>query len=209
MNDHYFSSQPHTASKPRTITVRLAGRDVDVTTDAGVFSPSRLDPGTAVLLKNLPAPPAGDILDLGCGWGPISLQAGLEARDDETDVRVWALDVNERSLSLTRENAKAAGLTSITPVLAQDIPDSVQFSAIWSNPPIRVGKDVLHELLLTWLPRLVPGGEAWLVVSKNLGADSLATWMSANLPGSWDVRREASSKGFRVLVVRKLEAPEV
>lgn len=141
--------------------------------------------------------------------GPISLQAGLEARDDDTEVRVWALDVNERSLSLTRENAKAAGLTSVTPVLAQNIPDSVQFSAIWSNPPIRVGKDVLHELLLTWLPRLVPGGEAWLVVSKNLGADSLATWMSENLPGAWDVRREASAKGFRVLVVRKLEVPEV
>ena len=204
MNDHYFSSQPHTASKPRTITVRLAGRDVDVTTDAGVFSPSRLDPGTAVLLKNLPVPPAGDILDLGCGWGPISLQAGLEARDDDTDVRVWALDVNERSLSLTRENAKAAGLTSITPVLAQDIPDSVQFSAIWSNPPIRVGKDVLHELLLTWLPRLVPGGEAWLVVAKKLGADSLLTWLRGELGDAYAVERTTTSKGFRILRIERL-----
>ena len=94
-------------------------------------------------------------------------------------------------------------------MLAQDIPDSVQFSTIWSNPPIRVGKDVLHDLLLTWLPRLVPGGEAWLVVSKNLGADSLATWMVENLPGGWDVRKEASAKGFRVLVVTKPEDPEV
>lgn len=209
MNDHYFSSQPQVASKPRTLTVRLAGRDVDVTTDAGVFSPTRLDPGTSVLLKNLPEPPAGNILDLGCGWGPISLQAALEARDDNTDVRVWALDINERSLALTRDNAQALGLTSISPVIAQDIPDDIEFSAIWSNPPIRVGKEVLHELLLTWLPRLTPGGEAWLVVSKNLGADSLATWIAQNLPAGWDVRKEASAKGFRVLVVTRPASPEV
>ena len=154
-----------------------------------------------MLLKHVPRPAAGDLLDLGCGWGPISLQAGLEAREDGTDVTVWALDVNERSLGLTAQNARDLGLESIRPVTAADIPAEVRFSQIWSNPPIRVGKEVLHELLLTWLPRLLPGGEAWLVVSKNLGADSLASWLRDELGAGWSVEKAASAKGFRVLVV--------
>lgn len=207
MNDHYFSTSPATASTPRTITVKLAGRQVDVTTDAGVFSPTRLDPGTQVLLKKLPEPPAGNILDLGCGWGPISVQAALEAQDTGAEVVVWALDVNPRSLELTRLNAAAVGVDSIRAVTAEQIPPDVEFSTIWSNPPIRVGKEVLHELLLTWLPRLVPGGQAWLVVSKNLGADSLMAWLADALAThhgeGWSVAKVASAKGFRVIVVTK------
>lgn len=207
MNDHYFSPDPHSVSAPRTIPVRLAGRDLEVTTDAGVFSPHRVDLGTQVLLKRLPSPPAGDILDLGCGWGPISVQAALEARDDGTDVRVWALDVNARSLELTAKNAADLRLDAIRPVTAEFIPAEVSFAAIWSNPPIRVGKEALHDLLLTWLPRLVPGGQAWLVVSKNLGADSLITWLDERLNAEygtgWSVRKEASAKGYRVIVVTK------
>ena len=79
------------------------------------------------------------------------------------------------------------------------MPDDVRFAAIWSNPPIRVGKEALHELLLRWLPRLADGGEAQLVVGKNLGADSLQRWLADALPVT--VERTASAKGFRVLRV--------
>ncbi|OFS26611.1 class I SAM-dependent methyltransferase [Brevibacterium sp. HMSC07C04] len=199
MSEHYFSSTPNAQSRPRSLQVCLAGHDLTVTTDSGVFSPGRVDKGTAVLLDHLPEVPCGNVLDLGCGWGPIALHAGLSARDAGTSTRVWALDVNERSLQLTKKNAAEAGLNSIRPVTAEQIPDDVRFDAIWSNPPIRVGKDVLHELLLTWLPRLKPGGQALLAVAKKLGSDSLQIWMQENLPEGFTVSRAASSKGFRVL----------
>nr|WP_213018601.1 methyltransferase [Brevibacterium sp. RIT 803] len=181
--------------------MNLASHEVTVETVSGTFSPTRLDLGTAVLLRHLPVPEPGDILDLGCGWGPISLDAALSAEDAEVDVRVWALDVNSRSLDATAKNAKRLGLKSIRPVTAEEIPSDLQFSAIRSNPPIRVGKEALHELLTTWLPRLAPGGRADLVVSKNLGADSLQKWLIETLGSGFSVVRTGSSKGYRVLTV--------
>ena len=85
----------------------------------------------------------------------------------------------------------------------------LRFDTIWSNPPIRVGKEVLHEILLTWLPRLAPEGEAYLVVQKNLGSDSLQKWLDAKLdelyPGEFEVSRYATAKGFRILQVYRYE----
>ncbi|GAA4285013.1 methyltransferase [Brevibacterium daeguense] len=203
MTDHYFSEMPDVEAQPRRITVRLAGRDVEVTTASGVFSPGRLDLGTQVLLRAVPAPPPGDLLDLGSGWGPIALQAGLEAQDAGVGVRIWALDVNRRSLGLTEENAHALGLDSIRPVTPDQVPENLEFDAIWSNPPIRVGKEVLHDLLTTWLPRLRRGGEAWLVVSKNLGADSLRKWIEETLGDAFTATKHSSAKGFRVILIRR------
>jgi len=77
-------------------------------------------------------------------------------------------------------------------------PEAV-FDTIWSNPPIRVGKAALHDLLGAWLPRLAPAGEAWLVVQRHLGADSLAVWLADQ--GWGEVEKVASAKGFRVLRV--------
>nr|WP_216629911.1 methyltransferase [Brevibacterium renqingii] len=183
--------------------LELAGHEVTVETVSGTFSPTRLDLGTAVLLRHLPEPPPGDVLDLGCGWGPIALHTALEARDAEVDLRVWALDVNSRSLETTAANARRLGLESIRTVTAEEIPAEVEFTAIRSNPPIRIGKEALHELLETWLPRLAPGGRADLVVSKNLGADSLQKWIAGMLGDGFEVVRTGSSKGFRVLTVHR------
>ncbi|MBL0888526.1 class I SAM-dependent methyltransferase [Myceligenerans indicum] len=194
-HDHYFSAQPASAADLRTLTVRIAGREVEVEVAAGVFSPGGIDKGTRVLLEEVPAPPDGELLDLGCGWGPLSLTMASE----RPHARVWAVDVNERALDLVRRNAERLGLTNIRAVTPDQVPDDVRFSALWSNPPIRVGKVVLHELLGRWLPRLAPGADAWLVVQKNLGADSLARWITDELGLS--TTRAASSKGFRVLRV--------
>lgn len=196
--DHYFSTRPASAPERRTVPVRLAGRDLEVVTAAGVFSPGRVDLGTQVLLRSAPPPPAtGDLLDLGCGWGPIALSLALRS----PSARVWAVDVNERALDLVRANAARHGLTTVTASQPQDVPDDVRFAAIWSNPPIRVGKPALHALLRAWLPRLAPGAAAHLVVQRNLGADSLHAWLAAQWPGTLDVTRAASAKGFRVLAV--------
>ncbi|WP_456846114.1 class I SAM-dependent methyltransferase [Cellulomonas sp. P5_C6] len=196
-HDHYFTAQPASPDERRLLRVRLAGRDVEVETAGGIFSPDHVDLGTRVLLEHVPAPPAeGDLLDLGCGWGPIALTLALES----PGARVWAVDVNERALDLTRRNAERLGATNVRAVTPDGVPDDVAFAAIWSNPPIRVGKEALHAMLTLWLGRRAPGGEAQLVVGKNLGADSLQRWIAAELGVVVD--RTASAKGFRVLAVR-------
>ncbi|MBM6398938.1 class I SAM-dependent methyltransferase [Phycicoccus sonneratiae] len=195
-HDHYFTAAPASDGERRPLRVRLAGRDVEVEVAGGVFSPGGLDKGTRVLLDEAPAPPpTGTFLDLGCGWGPVALTLGLRS----PGATVWAVDVNERALDLCRRNAAALGLTGVRAGVAADVPAEARFDLIWSNPPIRVGKAVLHDLLRTWLPRLAPGGRASLVVQKNLGSDSLQRWVEAEL--GMPCRRLTSVKGFRVLEV--------
>jgi 16S rRNA (guanine1207-N2)-methyltransferase len=197
-NDHYFTAQPASPDERRDVRVHLAGRDVEVQTAGGVFSPGHVDLGTEVLLRSVPAPPTtGDLLDLGCGWGPLALSLALAS----PDATVWAVDVNERALDLVRRNAERLGCPNVVAVRPDDVPPDLRFAALWSNPPIRVGKEALHELLLRWLPRLAIGAQAHLVVGKNLGADSLQHWIADQLGAQGDVERTASAKGFRVLRV--------
>jgi len=199
-NEHYFSGTPESELKLRSIQATIAGRAVDLTTANGVFSPERVDAGTRVLLSSVPAPPpGGNLLDLGCGWGPIALSLAA----DSPHATVWAVDVNERALDLVRRNADVMGLSNVNAVLPQDVPASLEFMTIWSNPPIRVGKNELHSMLQMWMPRLSPGADAWLVVQKNLGSDSLHRWMDDEFASSLTVTRAATNKGYRVLRVRK------
>ncbi len=196
--DHYFTAAPASDPELRDLTVTLAGERRTVRVASGVFSPGGLDKGTAVLLAEAPPPPAaGTFLDLGCGWGPVALTLALRS----PAATVYAVDVNERAVDLAARNAAALGLEGIRPGPPDGIPEDVGFDLIWSNPPIRVGKAALHDLLLTWLPRLVPGGRAYLVVAKNLGSDSLQRWLGEALGPGWTVGRHASAKGFRVIEV--------
>jgi len=203
-SDHYFTAAPASPENLRTIRVSLAGREVDVTTAGGVFSPDRLDAGTAVLLANMPpVPPGGNLLDLGSGWGPITLSMALAA----PHATVWAVDVNERALDLVRRNAAALGLTNVNASLPEDVPADVTFRTIRSNPPIRVGKNELHGLLERWIPRLDERSDAWLVVQRNLGADSLQRWIAATFQPGYSVFRTTTGKGYRVLKVRRHGTP--
>ncbi|WP_425844118.1 class I SAM-dependent methyltransferase [Agrococcus sp. TSP3-2-1] len=197
MSDHYFSPDPAAPESVRTLRVPIAGREREMVTAAGVFSGDRLDVGTAVLLDAVPAPPArGELLDLGCGWGPIAASLALRS----PDARVWAVDVNARALSLVERNAELLSLSNIVPSMPERVPADVRFDAIWSNPPIRIGKRQLHELLETWIPRLAPGATAWLVVQKHLGADSLLRWLQERFDG-FDVERADSRKTYRIIAV--------
>lgn len=197
---HYFNAEPGVPDVRRPLAVVLDGRELTLRTSAGIFSPDGVDKGTAVLLAEAPDPaPEGNLLDIGCGWGPIALTLALRS----PRAQVYAVDVNTRSLSLTQENARLAGLGNVHASLPEDVDPSLRFGTIWSNPPIRIGKQALHELLLLWLPRLAIGGEAWLVVQKNLGADSLSRWLAEELGGAYDVDRPATSKGFRLLRVTR------
>ena len=197
-SDHYFTANPQAPARPTTVAFTVGGREYELTAAGGVFSAGRLDPGTSVLLRKAELPAgAGTLLDLGCGYGPIACVLATQA----PRASVYAVDVNERALELTRTNAAAIGAGDrVRAAKPDDVPADVVFDEIWSNPPIRVGKEELHGLLLRWLPRLAPDGRAWLVVARHLGADSLATWLVGQ---GYDVHRHASQQGFRVLVVRK------
>ncbi len=193
---HYFET-PVSRSE-RLIPMSLWGHEVMMTSARGVFSAAGLDQGTAVLLRSLPAPvQATRLLDLGCGIGPIAVALATACPDAE----VTAVDVNDLAVELTQRNAEAAGVGDRVRAARPDqIDPDDRFDEIWSNPPIRIGKEALHQLLRTWLPRLTSSGTARLVVARNLGADSLASWLVSE---GWCVARTASSKGFRVLSVTR------
>jgi 16S rRNA G1207 methylase RsmC len=198
-SEHYFSETPGSDYKLKEIQVVIDGASVTVQTAGGIFSPDHIDQGTAVLLNHLDeAPQGGNVLEIGCGWGPIALS--LAKRSPKA--LIWAVDVNERSLELTKANAQRLGLENIRVCKPEEVPADLTFDGIWSNPPIRVGKDVLHGLMLHWLPRLNVDADAYLVVQKNLGADSLHRWLEAELPSNFSTIRVDSAKSFRVLRVR-------
>lgn len=190
---HYFDERPGVASDLVVVDVVLADVAFTLATDRGVFSHGHVDSGTLLLLQQAPTPAAtGDLLDLGCGAGPIAV--ALAKRSPAATV--WAVDVNERARDLTAANAARNGLDNVRVVAPDGVPDEVVFSTIWSNPPIRIGKDALHELLLAWLGRLTPDGDAVLVVQKHLGADSLQRWLGEH---GHPTERIASRAGFRLL----------
>ncbi|MFI6908658.1 class I SAM-dependent methyltransferase [Nonomuraea sp. NPDC050394] len=194
---HYFSERPDTSHKPGSVSLVLPDLHLRLETDSGVFSPERVDLGTKILLESVPPPPQdGDLLDLGCGYGPIALTMATRA----PGATVWAVDVNRRSLELTERNAQAAGLYKVRPIHIDDVPDDVKFRAIWSNPAIRIGKPALHAMLTRWLSRLTPDGAAHLVVQKHLGSDSLQRWLGEQ---GWQASREASRAAYRILKVTR------
>ena len=198
MDEHYFSADPAVPFRRVPVRAEVWGRVLSLVSGSGVFAQGRLDAGTAVLFRETRPPTRGRVfLDLGCGYGVIA--AALATHRPEAEV--WAVDVNQRAVALAGENAAALGLADrLRAVTPEQVPEDVRFDEIWSNPPIRIGKEALHELLLTWLPRLAEGGRAVLVVGKNLGADSLQRWLGGQ---GWPTTRLASAKGFRVLEVRR------
>ncbi len=198
MDEHYFTADPSVAFKRAPVHASVWGQELDLVSGSGVFAQGRVDIGTAILFRETEPPAPGRILDLGCGYGLIGLAAA--AAVPEADVT--AVDVNERAVLLANENAVSLGVADRFRAVTPDaVAADATYDEIWSNPPIRIGKEALHELLLTWLPRLAPGGRAVMVVGKNLGADSLQRWLGEQ---GYPTVRLASAKGFRVLETRRL-----
>jgi 16S rRNA (guanine1207-N2)-methyltransferase len=192
---HYFDQQPSAASAPRHVELWLPDLSLTLTTDRGVFGHGQIDPGSKLLLLEAPALPAsGTFLDLGCGFGTLAVPMALRS----PDAIVWAIDINERARQLCVANAEANGATNVRVAEPEDVPESLTFDRIWSNPPIRIGKPALHALLQRWLARLRTDAHAVLVVHRHLGADSLHRWLEEQ---HYPTERLASSSGYRVLRV--------
>ncbi|MFA5774368.1 MAG: methyltransferase [Ilumatobacteraceae bacterium] len=203
-DEQYFARQPKSKSTlsrdgatnhDRRDTWRVGTTQLHLVTDSGVFSRHGIDPGTHVLIENAPHPPkTGTFLDLGCGSGALALTMATHS----PMATVWAVDINERAVSLTRLNADSNHIRNVHAVGPEGIPADTTFDLIWSNPPIRVGKKELHNLLSLWLVRLAEDGQAWLVVNRNLGSDSLVKWLKEL---GYEVERHTSKRGYRVIRV--------
>jgi len=206
-DEQYFTTQPQVASVAHTkqqnfAVLRVADRELTIGTDRGVFSRKGIDQGTMVLLESAARPPStGNFLDLGCGAGPIALTLAAYS----PNATVYAIDINDRARELTDSNAQRNRLANVVTCAPNEIDDVIQFDVLWSNPPIRIGKQELHALLLTWLSRLSTTGEAWLVINRNLGSDSLVVWLTEQ---GYATERLTSKRGFRVLRVTPKRAPD-
>ncbi len=195
-DQHYWTGSPDVESSPGRVELLLPDLEFSLATDRGVFSGNQVDRGTRYLLMDgaRPRGDAAELLDLGCGYGPIACALALRSPGS----RVWAVDVNERALELCRRNAAEAGLGNVVATTPDGVSDGVDLDGIWSNPPIRIGKVALHGLLSRWLGRLAPGGSAHLVVQRHLGSDSLARWLTGQ---GWPTVRRGSRRGYRLLDV--------
>ena len=192
--DHYFTAEPKVQSRPRTIQITLPDRSFELETDRGVFAHGHLDFGTDLLLRTAPTPPVGELVDVGCGYGAIAITMALR----QPEARVWAVDVNRRALNLCARNAEKAGAPNVVTAEPDAVPEELRFAAMYSNPPVRLGKAGLHDLLLHWIDRLDTGRSAMLVVQRHLGADSLAGWLAGL---GHRVDRIRSRGGYRILEV--------
>jgi 16S rRNA G1207 methylase RsmC len=203
VSDHYFSADPSVPFSREPVTCEVWGRRLDLVSGSGVYSRGRLDIGTSVLFRETEPPPPGQVLDLGTGYGVIGLAVAAAWRSDGVAPgagSVTGVEVNQRAVLLANENADRMRLNDRFHAVVPDAaPAGASYDEIWSNPPIRIGKPALHELLLTWFARLRPEGRALLVVGKNLGGDSLQAWLTDQ---GYPTTRLASAKGFRVLESR-------
>jgi len=204
VTDHYFSADPSVPFARDPVRCEVWGRRLDLVSGSGVYSRGRLDIGTAVLFRETEPPAPGRVLDLGTGYGVIGLAIATRWRDDGVPVadgQVTGVEVNQRAVLLANENASTLGVADrFSAVDPGAVPADASYHEIWSNPPIRIGKQALHDLLLHWFARLRPDGRAVMVVGKNLGGDSLQAWLTDQ---GYPTVRLASAKGFRVLESRR------
>ena len=174
MNDHYYTRDPQSASRPAECLFEYRGVSLNFTTDAGVFSRGEVDTGTRLLLEALPEEMAGEILDLGCGWGVI----GISIARKWPETRVTMADVNLRALELTRENAKRNRAEVIcTESDGMEAFAGKTFDAVVTNPPIRAGKQVIYKMFADAAGCLKPGGALYLVIRKQQGAESCIRYL--------------------------------
>lgn len=200
MSEQYFTRDPQAKSNPKTWTFELRGHVLTFTSDVGVFSKNTVDFGSRALIDSFILPEVdGAIVDLGCGYGPI----GLSIAKDYPDRQVIMGDVNQRAIDLTKENAKQNKLANVTCYLSdrfKGFPDR-RFAAVLVNPPIRVGKELVHQMFVDAYHRLNKEGELWTVIQKKQGAPSAIKKMEALFQ---EVETVKKNKGYFIIRAKKM-----
>ncbi|BBI36049.1 class I SAM-dependent methyltransferase [Cohnella abietis] len=195
MNDHYYSNKPQSASNRQDFETLLRGFKLRLTSDAGVFSRDGVDYGSRVLIEGMEFPSDAKVLDIGCGYGPIGLIAARLAPQGH----VTLIDINERAVELAKHNAKVNGVHNVS-FAYSDLFSAVEaetFDVILSNPPIRAGKAVVHQLLEQSWARLNPGGKTWVVIQNKQGAPTARAKLE-EVYGEDEVVEVGKDKGFRL-----------
>ncbi|WP_058300186.1 class I SAM-dependent methyltransferase [Gorillibacterium timonense] len=198
MSEHYYTGKPTVKHDTRTLKETLRGIEFTFVTDAGVFSKGGVDYGSKALIRCMEIPDGARVLDVGCGYGPI----GLTAATLSPSSTVTMLDVNERAVELSRENARMNGIGN-TEVFVSDGVTAVKgrsFDCVLTNPPIRAGKEVVHRIFEEAAECLVPGGKLWVVIQKKQGAPSAFAKLETMFTS---VREVEKDKGYRIIVCEK------
>ncbi|AXI07584.1 16S rRNA methyltransferase [Oceanobacillus zhaokaii] len=200
MSEHYFSQQPQSKSIPKTWKYKLREKEYKFTSDIGVFSKKEVDFGSRLLIEQFVEPViAGDLLDLGCGYGPI----GISLADSYQGRNVVMVDVNERALALAKQNASANDVENIEVIQSDRLSNLVNrsFAGIITNPPIRAGKQVVHSMFEESFAALEQHGELWVVIQKKQGAPSAKVKLES-LFGEVEVVKK--DKGYYILRALKI-----
>ncbi len=199
--DHYYTKKPSSDSHQETWQTIINGKDFSYTTDSGVFSKNQIDIGSKVLMTTAETVdfPKGNLLDVGCGYGPIGLYLAKAFPDRQVDM----IDINERAIALAKINAKENNISNVE-IYASNLfegVDNKQFAGIVSNPPIRAGKKVVHAILETAHDYLVEDGYLLIVIQKKQGAPSAKKKMEEVFG---NVERINLEKGYWVLASKKV-----
>ncbi|TMW70017.1 class I SAM-dependent methyltransferase [Alteribacter natronophilus] len=200
---HYYSEKPDVESSPAQVKVTIRGQELSFLSDRGVFSRGDLDFGTRTLLEAFELPETeGPIADIGCGWGPIGITLASEFRG-----RSFLMgDINERAVSLAKRNAEKNGVSGNTDIIVSSLFSAVDtegFAAILTNPPIRAGKQVVHQLFEDAFSRLKGGGDLWVVIRKKQGAPSAGKKLE-ELFGDGQVQVVTKEKGYFIFRAQKV-----
>lgn len=190
--EHYYTKETKSKSNIKKVTIKIKNIVLELLTDNGVFSKKGLDFGTRCLLENL-YDIKGDVLDIGCGYGPIGIYVAKRY-----NAKVTMSDINQRAISLAKKNTYLNKVDC--EVIQSDMYENIigSYDHIITNPPIRIGKEKLFYLLKEAKQYLKPNGNLWLVVNKNQGAKSLVK----ELEKDYLVQIIDKNKGFYIILAR-------
>lgn len=199
MTDHYYSRTQNVESDPKFWDFQLRKHSFRFKTDNGVFSKKEVDFGSRLLIEVFePIDKSGKILDVGCGYGPI----GLSLAKSFPEAMVHMIDVNERALALSVENAKLNHIDNIKVYQSDRLLTVVDkdFTDIVTNPPIRAGKHIVHDIFEQSYQHLSSGGTLWVVIQKKQGAPSALVKLEELFN---EVETVAKSKGYFIFKAKK------
>lgn len=200
MTNHYYSQQPEAESNRKSWAFTLRGNSFHFQSDRGVFSKNEVDFGSRLLIETFTIPDQkGDLLDVGCGYGPIGISLAKEFKDLTVDM----IDVNERAVELAKVNAEANGVKNVRIIasnLFENVDPSKKYAAVLTNPPIRAGKKVVHEIFEKSFESLLPGGELWIVIQKKQGAPSAIAKLNEMFKEVVTVKKD---KGYFIIRAEK------